>query len=96
MLQIATQKFVVLTHFLMDVIPVVTTLNQFFQKEDIDLPLVKVSCLIKVSNTLEEDWSNLCFPTYDRVMSTTTPTSNFTAQAKFSHLFQEADWQTQL
>ncbi|XP_070205903.1 zinc finger protein 862-like [Littorina saxatilis] len=61
-LQIATQKFVVLTHFLMDVIPVVTTLNQFFQKEDIDLPLVKVSCLINTIVTSTATALTSCLP----------------------------------
>nr|KAG5713308.1 hypothetical protein BaRGS_007835 [Batillaria attramentaria] len=40
--QIASEKFISLAHILMDIIPIVTALNQFFQKKDIDLALIKV------------------------------------------------------
>ncbi|KAK7505926.1 hypothetical protein BaRGS_00002648 [Batillaria attramentaria] len=40
--KIASEKFISLAHILMDIIPIVTALNQFFQKKDIDLALIKV------------------------------------------------------
>ena len=40
--QVATVKFISLAYILMDVIPVVGKLNLFFQKENVDVALVKV------------------------------------------------------
>ena len=41
-LQIETLEFISLTYILMDIIPIVTKLNMFFQKEVTDVAMVKV------------------------------------------------------
>ena len=41
--QIASVKFITLTYCMMDIIPLVTKLSLFFQKEDLDIALVKVN-----------------------------------------------------
>ena len=58
-LQIGTLKFVSLTYILMDIIPVVSKLNLFFQKEFIDVAMVKVSFLLYV-NLKNKFWLTAC------------------------------------
>ena len=41
--QVASVKFISLTYIMMDIIPHVSKLSLFFQKENVDLALVKVS-----------------------------------------------------
>ncbi|XP_060078767.1 uncharacterized protein LOC132558242 [Ylistrum balloti] len=41
--KIGTSKFISMTYMLMDIIPVVGRLNLFFQKENVDVALVKVN-----------------------------------------------------
>ncbi|XP_071098775.1 zinc finger protein 862-like [Haliotis cracherodii] len=49
-LQVACAKFIALTYMMMDIIPVVAKLNLFFQKENVDVSLVKVN----LTNTLDK------------------------------------------
>ena len=40
--KVATRKFICITHFLRDIIPVVSTLSMFLQTENVDIAMVKV------------------------------------------------------
>lgn len=44
-LQVATSKFISITYMMMEVMSPVTQIAQFFQKENIDVAVVKVSFL---------------------------------------------------
>ncbi|XP_078325905.1 uncharacterized protein LOC144622835 [Crassostrea virginica] len=56
--QMATLKFISLTHILMDIIPIVSKLNLFFQREITDIALIKVQidhCISDLKRLLDSE-----------------------------------------